>query len=96
MNKYVLSIMRLNASFLLAVLLSACASYDPVKVEKDFGNSVRHMVDQQVKRVDTSKNLRKVKSEVDGETVMGSMETYRKGQMQSRKKNASDQLKIGN
>ena len=96
MNRYVLSILKLKASLVLAVLLSACASYDPVNVEEDFGNSVRHMIDQQVNGDDASKNLRKVKSVVDGETVMGSMETYRRGQTQSSKKNASDQLKLGN
>jgi len=96
MNRNVLRILRLKASLLLAMLVCACASYDPANVEKDFGNSVRHMVDQQVDKSDTRPNPIEVKSGLDGETVMGSMETYRKGQRQSGKKNALDQLKIGN
>ena len=95
MNRYSLSTVKLKASFLSAVLLSSCASYDPVNVEKDFGNSVRNMIDQQVDRSDASQNPSNVKTGLDGETAMNSMETYRKGQIRSREKNALDQLKIG-
>lgn len=31
----------------LAVLISGCASTDPVRVEEDFGESVRHMIQAQ-------------------------------------------------
>ena len=34
--------------FLLPLALSACTSYDPVRVENDFGQSVRNMVDNQI------------------------------------------------
>ena len=96
MNRNVLPIFRLQTSLVLAVLVSACASYDPVNVEEDFGNSVRHMIDQQVVRTNTRPNSGDVKTGLDGETAMRSIETYRAGQKQSNKKNASDQLKLGN
>lgn len=96
MNKKLLPTLRSTASLLLAGLVCACASYDPVNVEKDFGNSVRHMIDQQVDSSDTSQNPSNVNTGLDGETAMRSMETYRKGQLKSGNKNALETLKIGN
>ncbi len=41
---------------IVQVVLSACTSTDPVRVEEDFGNSVRNMIQAQTYNPDAARN----------------------------------------
>lgn len=67
-------------SFLLgaALLMFGCTANDPVRVEQDFGNSVRHMVDSQIYNPEAARNPPvSPPTDFDGEKGENVLESYR-------------------
>jgi type IV pilus biogenesis protein CpaD/CtpE len=67
-------------SFLLgaALLMFGCAANDPVRVEQDFGNSVRHMVKSQIYNPEAAQNPPALPpTAFDGEKGENVLESYR-------------------
>ncbi len=66
------------ASFVAALLLSACTWSDPVRVEQDFGKSVRNMIEAQTYNPQASRHPPVDPPEVlDGTVGNRVLETYR-------------------
>ncbi len=60
------------------IILAGCSSTDPVRVEKDFGNSVRHMVESQTYNPAAIRNpSSEPPTELDGEKASAVIESYR-------------------
>lgn len=71
-------ILTLSTSIGFLVLVSACTSTDPVRVEQDFGNSVRHMVSSQLYDPAAALNPAvEPPTEFDGNKGEGVLESYR-------------------
>ena len=67
--------------------LSSCSLSDPVQVEDDFGNSVRHMVEQQKQALDTEQTATEYKPPgLDGDSALNSLDQYRAAQKRKEQK----------
>lgn len=60
------------------LVLSGCATTDPENVEKDFGNSVRHMVETQTFNPAAPMDTDAI-DHGDGTRINNAIESYRKG-----------------
>jgi type IV pilus biogenesis protein CpaD/CtpE len=61
-----------------AVLLAGCSLTDPVRVEQDFGNSVRHMVEAQTYNPEAARQpASEPPTELDGPKAGEVLDTYR-------------------
>ncbi len=77
------------------VLLASCTWSDPVRVQDDFGNSVRHMVDQQTKRNNEplSNDVQKPGA-LDGDSAINSLGQYRTAQKRTVIKKSLDTFEL--
>jgi len=81
-------------TLLCCVMMSACTWSDPVSVEDDFGNSVRHLVQQQKLNPEASQNSADVKpAGMDGGSVLNAMDQYRSAQKRKVIKEKLDPVK---
>ena len=78
-------------ALLFLLLLSSCSVSDPSRVEADFGNSVRHMVEQQKAPVVNSAKS-SFKPRLDGESAENSIDKYRASQKKATVRKSLDTL----
>lgn len=70
--------MRLGAALALSFLaLGGCSFYDASRVDADFGNSVRQMVDEQIYDKQAASNPSEDVMEIDGVIQDNNMKVYR-------------------
>ncbi len=84
---------RLVAITVLLALacLSSCTTSDPVKVESDFGNSVRHMVEQQKQTPAAGQHHSSdIPTGLDGDSAVISLDQYRSAQKRRIQKKSLD------
>ena len=76
--KTVTSLIKTSVLALFALIIG-CASTDPQRVEDDFGNSVRHMVDAQIYDREAAANpSTEAVTGMDGVQAEAVMDVYRK------------------
>jgi type IV pilus biogenesis protein CpaD/CtpE len=69
---------RTGIASLVALLLIGCTQWDPIAVEEDFGNSVRHMIQAQTYDPEARKNPpADPPTELDGQKASEILKTYR-------------------
>ena len=91
-----MQLIRLGSVMLLSVgVLCSCSWSDPVKVEDDFGNSVRHMIEQQKLAQEKDKTTTVNKpSGLDGNSALNSLEQYRAAQKRTVQKESLDSFGV--
>ncbi len=85
----------------LMVLSQSCGWSDPVRVERDFGHSVRQMVElqkaQPVSPVhESTSETGEYVGGIDGESVANSLETYRGRQKNTPERSAPGLIRLDN
>ncbi len=84
---------RLTFLIAVSITMAACASTDPTRVEDDFGNSVRHMVQSQIYDKEAANNpARKPPMGIDGVQAESVLDVYR--EHVGNPKKVSDSLRI--
>lgn len=73
--------LSLPAALIAAFYMTSCTWSDPVQVENDFGQSVRHMVEQQTKHPETTRAPKTYEpTGLDGDTAVNGLDRYRAAQ----------------
>lgn len=77
------------------VFFTSCTWSDPVKVEDDFGNSVRHMIEQQTQTSpQVPKTMESNPPGLDGNSAINSLNQYRSAQVKKTQKKSLDSLDL--
>ncbi len=95
MNENIEHKIRIFVILLVMGSLSSCSWSDPVRVEDDFGNSVRHMIEQQKQAQSEEETSSDYKpTELDGDSALNSLEQYRAAQKRTNQKDSLDSFGV--